>query len=88
VGGVALLLLALFTLTLGGSWFVIGLLHWRFRPTFEPVKVWRQSAWVALSIAIGAWLQLSRALTVPLGALVAGAFVMIEVFLNVRERQE
>jgi hypothetical protein len=88
VGGVALLLLALFALTLGGAWFAIGLLHWRFRPIFEPVKVWRQAVWAALVVAIGAWLQLSRALTVPLGALVAGAFVMIEVFLNVRERQE
>ncbi|HEY4689235.1 MAG TPA: hypothetical protein VIK33_07975 [Anaerolineae bacterium] len=88
VGGVLLLLAALTIGTLGGAWLVIRLLHWRFRPTFEPVKVWRQALWVALFVAIGAWLQLSRALTVVLAALIASGFVMIEVFLNVRERQE
>jgi len=88
VGGVALLLLALLVATLGGAWFVVRLLHWRFRPAFEPVKVWRQSLWAALFVAVGTWLQLSRALTVVLAALIAGGFVLIEVFLNVRERQE
>ena len=88
VGGVALLLLALLVATLGGAWFVIRLLHWRFRPTFEPLKVWRQSLWVALFVMIGAWLQLNRAFTIALAALVAGGLVSLEVFLNVRERQE
>jgi len=83
-----LLLLALLVATLGGAWFVVRLLHWRFRPTFEPIKVWRQSLWVALFVAIGAWLQLNRSLTPALGALVGGALILIEAYLNVRERQE
>ena len=87
VGGVALLLLALLVATLGGAWFVVRLLHWRFRPAFEPVKVWRQSLWVALFVAIGAWLQLNRSLTLVMGALVGGALILIEAYLNVRERQ-
>lgn len=86
VGAVALLLLALWAAVWGGAWFVVRLLHWRFRPEFEPIKVWRQALWVAVFVAIGAWLQLSRALTVPLAALVAGALVLVEVYLNVRER--
>jgi hypothetical protein len=88
VGSVALLLLALAATTLGGAWLVVRLLHWRFRPTFEPLKVWRQAVWAALFVAIGTWLQLFRALTIPLGALIAGAFVLIEVYLSVRERRE
>ena len=88
VGGVALLLLSLLVATLGGAWFVVRLLHWRFRPTFEPLKVWRQSLWVALFVTIGAWLQLNRSLTLAMGALVGGALVLLEAYLNVRERQE
>jgi len=88
VAGVALLLLALLAMTLGGAWFVVRLLHWRFRSTFEPLTVWRQSLWAALFVTIGAWLQLNRSLTMPLAALVGGGFVLIEVLLNVRERQE
>jgi len=88
IGAVALLIACLAMGTLGAAWFIVGLLHWRFRPEFEPVKVWRQSLWAALFVAVGTWLQLSRALTVVLAALIAGGFVLIEVFLNVRERQE
>jgi drug/metabolite transporter (DMT)-like permease len=88
VGGVVLLLLALGVAVLGGAWFVVRLLHWRFRPTFEPLKVWRQSLWAAVFVTIGAWLQLNRSLTLVLGTLLAGALILLEVFLNVRERQE
>ena len=77
VGNVALLLFALFVATLGGAWFVVRLLHWRFRPAFEPLKVWRQSLWVALFVAIGAWLQLNRSLTPAMGALVGGALILV-----------
>ena len=87
-GGLTWLLLALLVATVGGSWFVVRLLHWRFRPTFEPLKVWRQSLWVAVFVAIGAWLQLFRAFTFALAMLIAGAFALLEVFLNVRERRE
>ncbi|HKZ86203.1 MAG TPA: hypothetical protein VJ793_21425 [Anaerolineae bacterium] len=86
VGNVALLLFALFVTVLGGAWFVVRLLHWRFRPTHEPVKVWRQSLWVALFVVVGAWLQSSRALTFALGVIIAAGFVLLEVYLNVRER--
>jgi len=88
VGVIALFLLALSAATWGGAWFVVRLLHWRFRPEFDPLKVWRQSLWVALFVGVGAWLQLSRALTFVMAALVAGVLVLIEVYLNVRERRD
>ena len=86
VSNVALLLFALFVATLGGAWFVVRLLHWRFRPAYEPAKVWRQSLWTALFVVIGAWLQSFRALTFALGIFIAAAFVLLEVYLNVREQ--
>ena len=88
VSGVALLLLALLVATLGGAWFVVRLLHWRFQLAHAPLKMWRQSLWVALFVTIGAWLQLNRSLTIALAALVIGGLAALEVFLNVRERQE
>ncbi len=88
VGGVVLLLPALLAATLGGAWFVVRLLHWRFRPTSQPLRVWRQSLWVALFVTIGAWLQLNRSLTLALAVLVASGLAALEAFLNVRERQE
>lgn len=86
LGNVLLLLLALLATTLGGVWFIVRLLHWRFRPTFTPMQVWRRSLWVALFVVAGAWLQLNRSLTLALAALVAGALALLEVFLSVRER--
>ncbi len=88
VGVVALLLLALTVATWGGAWFVVRLLHWRFQPAYEPLKVWRQSLWVALFVGTGAWLQLSRALSIAMAALIAGVLALIEVYLNVRERRD
>ncbi|HLF25605.1 MAG TPA: hypothetical protein VJG32_04665 [Anaerolineae bacterium] len=88
VGAVALLLLSVLITTLGGAWFIVRLIYWRFRPMFEPLKVWRQALWAALFVTIGAWLQLNRALTLIMAALVASALVLLEVYLNVRERQE
>ena len=85
-GAVIVLLLALGTAVWGGAWFVTRLLHWRLRPVFEPLKVWRQSLWVAVFVMMGAWLQLNRALNLVLAGMLAGAFALIEVYLNVRER--
>jgi hypothetical protein len=42
--------------------------------------------WVALFVAIGAWLQLNRALTWAIAALAGGVLVLLEAYLNVRER--
>jgi drug/metabolite transporter (DMT)-like permease len=83
---VALVLLTLCITVLGAAWFVVRLLHWRFRPVFEPLKVWRQAVWVAVFVTLGAWLQLNRSLTIPLALLMLAMLTALEVFLNVRER--
>lgn len=45
----------------------------------------RQSVWVGLYVVICAWLQIPRALSVPTAFLLAVVFIVIEVFLRVRE---
>jgi hypothetical protein len=45
----------------------------------------RQSVWVGLYAVACAWLQIPRALSLPTALLLALVFVVIEVFLRVRE---
>jgi hypothetical protein len=45
----------------------------------------RQSVWFGLFVIICAWLQILRALSVPMATLLAVAFVGVEIFLRVRE---
>lgn len=45
----------------------------------------RQSVWIGLYVVICAWLQIPRALSVPTAFLLAVVFIVIEVFLRVRE---
>lgn len=45
----------------------------------------RQSVWVGLYVAICAWLQIPRVLSLPAATLLAIAFIGVEVFLRARE---
>lgn len=45
----------------------------------------RQSVWVGLFAVACAWLQIPRALTVPLAIFIAVLFLVVEVFLRTRE---
>ncbi|MCU0476702.1 MAG: hypothetical protein MUC99_11440 [Anaerolineae bacterium] len=45
----------------------------------------RQSVWVGLYVAVCAWLQIPRALSVAAATLLAIAFIGVEVFLRARE---
>ena len=45
----------------------------------------RQSVWFGLFVIICAWLQILRVLSVPMGTLLALAFIGVEIFLRVRE---
>jgi hypothetical protein len=61
----------------------------RFTPINAPLPpggiIVRQSVWVGLFIVICAWLQIPRVLSVPVAVLLALVFVVIEVFLRLRE---
>jgi hypothetical protein len=45
----------------------------------------RQSVWVGLYVVICAWLQILRALSVPIMFFLASVFLVLEVFLRMRE---
>jgi len=81
--------LALWTIALiGTAWPVILALHRRFRGEPSAWTVWRQSAWIGVFGALAAWLQRNRVLNLPTAVISAGVFVVFEVFLSLRARQE
>jgi hypothetical protein len=61
--------------------------------TFTPVDaevppsgvIVRQSIWLALFVLMCIWLQIPRALSLPLAFFIAMVFVVVEVFLRTRE---
>ena len=66
----------------------VWMLHRRFdgaRPAPTSVLL-RQALWVALFIALCAWLQVNRSLTLSLGLLLGIGFVVLEWFLRLLER--
>jgi len=73
---------------MGTAWPALLAVHRRFRGEPSPWTVWRQSAWVAIFSAVCAWLQMSRWLTVALAGILAGVFVVMELLLTMRARQE
>jgi drug/metabolite transporter (DMT)-like permease len=81
--------LALWGIALIGTVFPVLLaLHRRFRGEPSPWMVWRQSTWIGILGSLAAWLQMNRVLNMATAAIVAGLFVVIEVILNMRARQE
>ena len=73
---------------MGTAWPVLLAIHRRFRDEPPHGTVWRQSAWVAILGAACAWLQMNRWLNAGLVAVLAGVFVVIELLLSLRARQE
>jgi len=73
---------------MGTAWPALLAVHRRFRGEPAPWTVWRQSAWVAIFGAACAWLQMNRWLTAALAGILAGMFVVIELLLTTRARQE
>jgi len=45
----------------------------------------RQSVWFGLFVMVCAWLQIPRVLSLPMAALLALAFIGVEIFLRIRE---
>jgi drug/metabolite transporter (DMT)-like permease len=72
----------------GTAWPVILALHRRFRGEPSPWTVWRQSTWLGIFGALAAWLQMNRDLNVATAAILAGVFVVLEVIMSLRARQE
>ncbi len=71
---------------------VVRYLNVRFTPVrAEPPTsgvIVRQSIWVGLFVVTCAWLQIPRALSLPLVAFLIVVFVVVEIFLRTREIAE
>ncbi len=84
-----LLFLALWAMAwLGTAWPVLLAINQRLTHRAFPIRVWRQSGWVAALGTLSAWLQMDRALTLPLVVTMAGMFGLLETLLILREREE
>ncbi len=67
----------------------VRFLNVRFTSLMDEVPpsgvVVRQSVWIGLFVVTCAWLQIPRALSVPLAIFVAFVFIVVEIFLRTRE---
>jgi hypothetical protein len=72
----------------GTAWPVLLAVHRRFWGEPTSWTVWRQGAWVGTFGAVAAWLQMNRLLNTAWAIVVAGVFVVIEIILSLRARQE
>ncbi len=74
----------------GGSLPIVRFINMRFIPlTAEPPSggvLVRQSVWLGLFAVIVVWLQILRVLSVVILFLLALVFIVLEVFLQLRER--
>jgi hypothetical protein len=81
--------LALWALALIGTAFPVLLaLHRRFQGEPSAWTVWRQSAWIGLLGLLSAWLQMNRVLNAATAAILVSVFIVLEVILSLRARQE
>ncbi len=67
----------------------IRFLNVRFTSLMDDVPpggvIVRQSVWIGLFVVTCAWLQIPRALSLPLAVFVALVFIVVEIFLRTRE---
>ena len=68
----------------------VRFLNLRFTPIDREVPpssiILRQSVWIGLFVVTCAWLQIPRALSLPVAFFLAVVFIMLEFFLRSRER--
>ena len=85
---IALFMASLAAVVTGAAWFILRLIHQIF---FRPVvarRVWREAIFAAMFVISLAWLQLNEAFSLLFAAALLVALILLEVFLNIRERDE
>ena len=85
---IALFMASLTAVVTGAAWFVLRLVH---QILFRPVvarRVWREAIFAAVFVISLAWLQLNEAFSLLFAAALLVALILLEVFLNIRERDE
>jgi hypothetical protein len=85
---IGLFLGSVFVIVTGAAWFILRMLHQLF---FKPVRagrVWREAILIAVFVLSLAWLQLNQAFSLLLAAAIGVALILLEIFLNIRVRDE
>ena len=88
IQAIGLFLGSAFVIMTGAAWFVLRGVHQLF---FKPVRagrVWREAILIAVFVLSLAWLQLNQAFSLLLAAVIAVALILLEIFLNIRVRDE
>jgi hypothetical protein len=88
IQAIGLYLGAVFAIVTGAAWLILRGIQQLF---FKPVRagrVWREAILIALYVLSLAWLQLNQAFSVLLAVVIAAALILLEIFLNIRMRDE
>ncbi len=83
-----LFMLALAGVITGAAGFILRLIHQVFFRPVRSIRVWREAVLVAVYLVCLAWLQLNQAFSLVLAAVIAAALILLEIFLNIRVRDE
>ena len=88
VPAIGLYLGSVFAIVTGAAWLILRGIHQLF---FKPVpmgRVWREAILCAMFVLSLAWLQLNQSFSLLLAAVTAVALILLEIFLNIRVRDE
>lgn len=90
IGGELWLFFALLQIAVTGTVIpLVRFLNIRFTSLMDDLPpggvIVRQSIWIGLFVVTCAWLQIPRALSLPLAIFVALVFIVVEIFLRTRE---
>lgn len=79
---------SVFLFVTGAAWFILrGIQQLFFKPVYA-ARVWREAILIAVFVLSLAWLQLNQAFSLVLAAVIAVALILLEIFLNIRVRDE
>jgi hypothetical protein len=83
-----LFLSSVFVIVAGAAWLILRGMHQLFFKPVRASRVWREAILIAVFVLSLAWLQLNQAFSVLLAAVIAAALILLEIFLNIRVRDE
>jgi hypothetical protein len=88
IPAIGLYLGSVFVIVTGAAWLILrGIQQLFFKPV-RASRVWREAILIALFVLSLAWLQLNQAFSLLLAAVIAMALILLEIFLNIRVRDE
>jgi hypothetical protein len=88
IPAIGLFLGSVFVIVAGGAWLILRGIHQLFFKPVRASRVWREAILIAVFVLSLAWLQLNQAFSLLLAAVIAVALILLEIFLNIRVRDE